>query len=157
MNTSGNKTSAKKLASCAAARARRNADPEKLEKHRQYMRDYKEKNREKLNAQSSARYHGNPEGRYKYRLRRIGVEATPKLLAHLLAHPGVCDICGKPGDDRWKELAIDHCHTTHTFRGMLCGTCNKGVGMFRDDENLMNKAIEYLIQHRKELPNEYIR
>lgn len=152
-----NKTSEKKLASCAAARARRNADPVKLEKHRQYMREYRQKNREKLNAQSSTRYHGNPEKRFKYRLRRIGVKATDELLAHLFQHSGLCDICGKPGDDRWKELAIDHCHTTHTFRGMLCGTCNKGIGMFQDSEDLMNKAIQYLIQHRKQLQGEYVK
>lgn len=151
-----NKTPQRKLDSIARSRAKRNEDPERLEKHRQYMRDYKEKNKDKLNAQSSERYHANPEKRFKYRLRRIGVEATPVLLKHLLQHPGTCDLCGGQPDGRWKELAIDHCHVTHTFRGMLCGKCNKGIGLFRDDTTLLDKAVEYLMQHRKLLPNEYI-
>jgi hypothetical protein len=39
---------------------------------------------------------------------------------------------------------IDHCHTTGKVRGILCGTCNKGLGHFKDDPELMTKAINYL-------------
>ena len=144
-----NKTSAKKLEACARARAKRNADPDKLAQHQAYMRSYRQANKDKLNAQSSDRYHGNPEGRLRYRLRRIGVKATPELIQQLLAHNGLCDLCGAAGDGRWKELSIDHCHQTHTFRGMLCSSCNRGLGFFKDDLALLERATSYLIQHRK--------
>ena len=41
-------------------------------------------------------------------------------------------------------LAIDHCHSTGKIRGLLCDRCNHGLGHFKDDINLLIKAIEYL-------------
>ena len=58
---------------------------------------------------------------------------------------GRCKICG----DRYilgttKGLVVDHCHTTMEVRGLLCGNCNTGLGKFKDDIELLNKAIEYI-------------
>lgn len=44
---------------------------------------------------------------------------------------------------------IDHCHITGLFRGLLCGTCNKALGMFKEDIPTMKRAIEYLEKHNK--------
>jgi hypothetical protein len=38
----------------------------------------------------------------------------------------------------------DHNHATGLFRGTLCFICNMAIGMFKDDEVLLNKAIDYL-------------
>lgn len=55
-----------------------------------------------------------------------------------------CAICGKSEQDNGQRLAIDHNHSTHQVRALLCRNCNTGLGAFKDDEVLMNKAIDYL-------------
>lgn len=124
------------------------SDPELKAARQKYHQDYNKKNRKKLNEQGKERYYGNPEVRYRTRLRRIGVEATPELISHLINHDDRCDICGEPDTGRWKELAIDHCHETHQFRGMLCSNCNRAVGLFQDDTKRLESAIKYLKKER---------
>lgn len=41
-------------------------------------------------------------------------------------------------------LHVDHCHTTGKVRGLLCYNCNSGIGRFKDNVEVMQKAIEYL-------------
>ena len=54
-----------------------------------------------------------------------------------------CAICGiKP---ETKRLDLDHCHTTKKIRGLLCNNCNRGLGHFKDDTRLLDKAKTYLI------------
>ena len=72
--------------------------------------------------------------------------------AYVLSHSGACDICGGTPTGRTKRLSIDHNHATGVFRGMLCGKCNTGLGMFKDDITLLEKAAQYL--SRKTLPGE---
>lgn len=57
-----------------------------------------------------------------------------------------CAICGRSdtGIERTNRLSIDHCHDTGKVRGLLCNWCNQGLGMFRDDSSLLDKAISYL-------------
>ena len=54
---------------------------------------------------------------------------------------GVCAICNKPSKG---SLVIDHSHKTGTVRGLLCGPCNIGLGMFQDSPRLLLKAAQYL-------------
>ena len=61
------------------------------------------------------------------------------------AHGGKCCLCGQPdGKGRGKVLHIDHCHQTGRIRGVLCGSCNQGIGLLRDDPALLARAIAYL-------------
>ena len=55
-----------------------------------------------------------------------------------------CCICGAKGEDERRSLHIDHCHKTGKIRGLLCESCNLGLGKFKDSEELLKKAIEYL-------------
>lgn len=64
---------------------------------------------------------------------------------------GKCWICKnkleKPRATRGQlpdVVAIDHDHITGKVRGLLCNKCNKGLGFFNDDIELLKKAIEYL-------------
>ena len=68
--------------------------------------------------------------------------------AMLAAQGHACASCGgrettkRKGKDLW--LAVDHCHTTGSIRGLLCGACNKGLGHFKDDPKLLRAAADYL-------------
>ncbi|MER9436732.1 endonuclease VII domain-containing protein [Mesorhizobium sp. M0618] len=58
---------------------------------------------------------------------------------------GLCAICetDTPGG-RWDRWSVDHCHTTGKIRGILCHSCNTGIGALNDDIDRLRKAIGYL-------------
>ena len=39
---------------------------------------------------------------------------------------------------------VDHCHTTGNIRGLLCSRCNVGLGMFKDDVDMLRRAARYI-------------
>jgi hypothetical protein len=57
-----------------------------------------------------------------------------------------CAICGYKFGQKEGDMHIDHCHTTNVVRGLLCNSCNTGLGHFRDSPELLNKAAEYAVQ-----------
>ena len=59
-------------------------------------------------------------------------------------HDGCCAICGRHQTELVRKLHIDHDHNTGKIRGLLCYNCNDGLGRFRDNPELLNKAVEYL-------------
>lgn len=68
---------------------------------------------------------------------------------------GVCAICGKEETAQNRPgitslLAVDHDHSTGKIRDLLCQECNKGLGHFKEDENSLLKAVEYLRKHKIE-------
>ena len=60
-----------------------------------------------------------------------------------LANFSGCEICGKETEDP----VVDHCHKKSKYRGLLCNHCNRGLGHFLDDPEVMAAAIEYLKKH----------
>lgn len=96
----------------------------------------------------------------KNEIRRKGFRPSPKARREYAAHEpfyrrglttqeyeelvqnqkGCCLICDQPT----KSLHVDHCHVTGDIRGLLCGNCNRALGMFRDQVDLLERAIKYL-------------
>ena len=66
---------------------------------------------------------------------------TQEKYAELVASG--CHICGgqcKTG----RRLAVDHCHKTGKVRGVLCANCNRALGMFQENPDVVKKALRYL-------------
>lgn len=53
---------------------------------------------------------------------------------------GACAICSGIPD----QLCVDHCHDTGKVRGLLCHRCNRGIGLLRDNPNILRKAATYV-------------
>lgn len=68
----------------------------------------------------------------------------------------LCSICHQPETgthNRGKEtialsLSVDHDHDTGAVRSLLCHKCNKALGLFNDDIEMLRSALEYLEQHK---------
>ena len=89
------------------------------------------------------------EKRTRAKRRAHGLEYDV-YLAMCLEQGNRCRVCGEVESDihqgtrNVRELAIDHDHTTGEIRGLLCGKCNKAIGLMRDDPGRLRAAAEYL-------------
>lgn len=60
-----------------------------------------------------------------------------------------CLLCGlHESKSTHGRLHMDHCHETGKYRGLLCVHCNVALGAFKDNVDVMRKAIEYLNENR---------
>lgn len=122
------------------------------------------KHTDEKRAKDNAYYHANKARINENRLRRYSEDPSSRLALNVKsqrkrrtgftheeysalweAQKGRCFLCDSPEGVR--ALHADHCHTTGTKRRLLCGACNKGLGMFRDNPHLLDKAAEYLRAH----------
>ena len=125
--------------------------PDVVEKDKAHKR--KPEIKETRNARR--RISNNPEKRLTNRaqtLKRYGL-TIEKFDQMLDQQNGVCAICGSPpATEGWqtvKQLHVDHDHATGHVRGLLCDTCNRGLGYFHDDLAKLEQAKQYLIRTRK--------
>jgi hypothetical protein len=119
--------------------------PEQRAKRTAYMREWREKNREKHNAYARAAYARNrdkPEHKAArdrwHMVSKYGI--TPDDYDNMLEEQSWgCAICGRPPGER--RLHIDHCHKTGKVRGLLCTRCNTCLAWFEDHKD---KAADYI-------------
>ena len=76
---------------------------------------------------------------HKYQIKKVGCDE--RLYQELYdLQEGKCAICKKDHSHKSKngvkaKLAVDHNHATGKIRGLLCGSCNRGLG-YIGEENL---------------------
>lgn len=117
------------------------------EKAKQRIEEFKQRN-PNYSKGYYARYIADNPDYYKERnVKRYGL-TLEQYNQFLLSQNNCCAIC-KTQHHNGKGWHIDHCHKTNIIRGILCNNCNVALGHFKEDVDLMLKAIEYLQKPRK--------
>lgn len=81
--------------------------------------------------------------------------SSDELLAMYESQNYRCAICNDPVKftsnraDRNAIGCVDHCHDTGKVRGILCNDCNRGMGFFKDNSKLLEKASRYILKHKQ--------
>lgn len=85
-------------------------------------------------------------------LKRYGLTIV-EFDAMCRAQNNLCAICGNPETAKSpvtgspRAMTVDHDHVSGKIRGLLCSTCNSGIGYFKDDLRRLRAAIAYLESH----------
>jgi hypothetical protein len=93
----------------------------------------------------------NPYDHRPYRIKaKYGIPAAA-IIEMYEAQGGCCAICRTPISApavRQQNIDcsanIDHCHISGDVRGILCRSCNNGLGCFKDNIESLEAAIAYL-------------
>jgi hypothetical protein len=68
----------------------------------------------------------------------------------LKAQGNLCALCRQPFKGDSCEIsapALDHNHNTNILREFIHNSCNRGLGLFRDNPRICRLAAEYLERH----------
>lgn len=79
----------------------------------------------------------------RHNLKRYGITAQ-EWEAKYIEQKGGCALCGCKENSNGHRLAVDHCHKTGAFRGLLCHSCNRAIGLLGDDPDRLREAAKYL-------------
>lgn len=112
-------------------KARYNTDQQFRSKRAQYLKEWIAKNPEFAKERQRVQA-----------LSRKGL--TPKDYDALLEQQNDgCYLCGgRPS--RTPYLHVDHDHKTGVVRGLLCDSCNLGLGKLQDSAEILTRAVAYL-------------
>lgn len=126
------------------------ANPEKVKAYSsRYSKTYYAKNKQRILKAVNDWKIKNPtkfrDNQYRAKFGITGSEYD----ALFTKQNGVCAICKQAETVRHKNgkvypLCVDHCHSSGCIRGLLCQTCNKGLGNFKDSTLFLMNAVEYL-------------
>jgi hypothetical protein len=103
---------------------------ENRERHLVWQRRYRAANRERIQRQNRDRHLSK-----KYGIDSEGFELLVR------AQMNLCAICLRYFG---KRLHVDHDHRSGQIRGLLCGKCNKAIGLLDDHPQLAESAAKYL-------------
>lgn len=79
-----------------------------------------------------------------YELRQYGMNDAI-YAAMLASQGGRCAICRTDTPSTRRDyFDIDHCHRTGKIRGLLCETCNRAIGLMKDDAQRLRDAADYV-------------
>lgn len=94
-------------------------------------------------------YKKTKAGKEKYKKQKLRSRyklSNDTLQKMIISQQSKCAICDKEAKFGRYGLVVDHCHITGQVRGLLCNTCNSGIGMLKDSLDLVYKAADYLVR-----------
>jgi len=130
------------------------------EQHQRRLSENPDRIRAQANARAKRSYHKDlDKNRKKQREHQAKVRSDPEKLAKIQARKrangaglsvkeienikivqnNLCAICSDPNPSD-----LDHCHKTGKVRWLLCSNCNRGLGGFQDNSQLLRKAADLL-------------
>tara|TARA_R110000744_G_scaffold32808_1_gene76632 strand:- start:267 stop:686 length:420 start_codon:yes stop_codon:yes gene_type:complete len=84
-------------------------------------------------------YHRN---RHLQKTYGLSLEGYAKMLEE---QGGRCAICAMEEKHApHGVLSVDHCHESGVVRALLCNPCNTGIGQFKENQDFLANAIDYL-------------
>ncbi len=103
--------------------------------------------------------HKRSNGNYKYYSTcsecnnyktRYGL-TTPQVKQLSALQSNRCAICYNDLDwsktSKANSAVVDHNHKTGKVRSLLCNHCNRALGLFKDDADIVRAAANYLTKH----------
>lgn len=118
---------------CEASSAR-NWRAKNPDRARQIIREYQERNPEKMRAHNR-----------RMKLRKAYGVTPEQFEAMLTSQSGRCAICGTSAPNGpGKRFMVDHSHKTGKVRGLLCCNCNFVIGHCLENIETLKKAVTYL-------------
>jgi hypothetical protein len=113
-------------------------------------RRYREANRDKISEQRKQYREENKEDHlHKKWVRSLRSQygiTESEYLDILSSQNGACAICGTSESNSTKRFAVDHNHDTGEVRGVLCSSCNLGLGNLGDSPERLLSAFRYLLE-----------
>ena len=95
--------------------------------------------------QSNKKYEHSEKGKKNRSLRNrtylYGISKAD-IVKLLDKQNNLCPICNSYIEDKFY---VDHDHKTGKIRGLLCNSCNGGLGLFKDTPIFLLNAIRYLL------------
>lgn len=105
-----------------------------------------EKNKLRISEKGKAERLANPgKGNLERRLSKYRI-TKDQYLGRLKEQENLCALCINPFIT---TPAIDHCHTTNAFRGLLCDNCNTGFGLLKESIANFERCIAYARKYKK--------
>lgn len=94
----------------------------------------------------------NPEQRKSSHLKELYNITLDEYKAMWINQKGCCKLCGNYQFKFTQFFAVDHNHKCcqgktscgKCIRGLLCNDCNTGLGKFKDNTDVLKKAINYI-------------
>jgi hypothetical protein len=105
---------------------------------------WRQQNVEKSRAISKKAYHKDTNKQRARQLNKYYGLTTDQYNQMLLSQNDCCAICNQHRKTLTKFLCVDHDHKSGLIRGLLCSTCNKALGLLKDDPSNLFKAYQYL-------------
>lgn len=101
------------------------------------MREYNREYRRRRKAQGLS--WPSEDDRYWRKIEREYGLTREQYESLLAEQESRCAVCRQE-----RPLVVDHCHDSGCVRGLLCQDCNKGLGSFKDDPDVLRAATQYV-------------